>query len=658
MPGGCIRSPRCALAGHGPALPCAFGAGSPRVPTKVGSYQGTAEAGPSSHAMGGAGCHDRGLPSREPALVKTRLAVALLIALSAPAVALAAPPTAAAPASVAAESAADAAFRALYEKEWKWRQDGGGEASEDGDAPANATRLPDVGAAAQQARLKVWDQALADLKQIDPKALSADNQINYAIYHDQIFNLAEDVRLRGYEMPFNADSSFWSNLSFMARREMKTAQDYRNYIARLNDVPRYFGQQTDNMRAGLKRGFSVPRAVLDGREVSIATVAELKDPTESPLYAPFKKLPSTIPAAEQATLREQASAAISGKVVPAFQQLRTFFVNEYVPQARSTLAAEAMPDGKVYYRQQIHEYTTLDLSPDQIHQIGLGEVARIQKEMNDIIKQVGFKGSFAQFLTFLRTDPQFYAKTPNELLYRAAWISKRIDGVIGKYMTLPRARFTIVPVPPDIAPFWTAGRGGMGTYWLNTYNLPARPLYNLPALTLHESDPGHALQGALAAEQGEQPEFRRNAYISAYGEGWGLYSEKLGVEMGIYETPYEDFGRLTYEMWRAARLVIDTGVHSKGWTREQAIAYLRDHTALSEHEVTTEVDRYISWPGQALSYKLGEIAIVRLRAQAEKELGDKFDVKGFHDAVLKQGSVPLPVLEQQIQAYIAQRKKA
>ncbi|HDS1651356.1 DUF885 domain-containing protein [Stenotrophomonas maltophilia] len=590
--------------------------------------------------------------------MKTRLAVALLIALSAPAAVVAAPPALAASAPATTESAADAAFRALYEKEWKWRQAGGGEASEDGDAPANATRLPDVGAAAQQARLKVWDQTLAELKKIDPKTLSADNQVNYAIYRDQVFNLAEEVRLRAYEMPFNSDSSFWSNLSFMARREMKTAQDFRNYIARLDDVPRYFGQQTENMRAGLKRGFSVPRAVLDGREVSIATVAELKDPTESPLYAPFKKLPASIPAAEHAQLQAQARAAISGKVVPAFQQLRTFFVNEYVPQARTTLAAEAMPEGKAFYRQQIHEYTTLDLSPDEIHRIGLGEVARIQKEMNDIIQQVGFKGSFGEFLTFLRTDPQFYAKTPNELLYRAAWISKRIDGVIGKYMTLPRARFTIVPVPPDIAPFWTAGRGGMGTYWLNTYNLPARPLYNLPALTLHESDPGHALQGALAAEQGEQPEFRRNAYISAYGEGWGLYSEKLGVEMGIYETPYEDFGRLTYEMWRAARLVIDTGVHSKGWTREQAIAYLRDHTALSEHEVTTEVDRYISWPGQALSYKLGEIAIVRLRAQAEKELGDKFDVKGFHDAVLKQGSVPLPVLEQQIQAYIAQRKQA
>ncbi|MDQ1060897.1 DUF885 family protein [Stenotrophomonas sp. SORGH_AS_0282] len=591
--------------------------------------------------------------------MKSPLVAALLLALALPAhAALAAPPAApaVAPASLATESPADAAFRAIYEKEWAWRQAGGGEASEDGDGPATATRMPDVGAAAQQARLAVWDDVLAQLGKVDTKALSPTNQVNYAIYRDQVFNLAEEVRLRGYEMPFNSDSSFWSNLSFMARRELKTAADYRNYIARLNDVPRYFDQQTDNMRAGLKRGFSVPRAVLDGREVSIATVAELKDPTQSPLYAPFKKLPASIPAAEQTQLQAQARQAISASVVPAFVKLRTFFVGEYVPQARTTLAAEALPDGKAYYQQQIHEYTTLDLTPQQIHEIGLKEVARIQKEMNDVIKEVKFKGSFADFLAFLRTDPQFYAKTPDELLHRAAWISKRVDGVIGKYMTLPRARFTIVPVPPDIAPFWTAGRGGMGTYWVNTYNLPARPLYNLPALTLHESDPGHALQGALAAEQGEQPEFRRNAYISAYGEGWGLYSEKLGVEMGIYETPYEDFGRLTYEMWRAARLVIDTGVHHKGWTREQALAYLRDHTALSEHEVTTEVDRYISWPGQALSYKLGEIAIVRLRGEAEKALGDRFDVKSFHDAVLSQGSVPLPVLDAQIRAYIDARR--
>lgn len=590
--------------------------------------------------------------------MKTRLAVALLVALSAPALVQAAPPsTATAPATVVGENAADAAFRALYEKEWAWRQADGGEASEDGDAPASAARLPDVGPAAQQARLAVWDDVLAQLDRLDAKALSPANQVNLAIYRDQVFNLAQEVRLRGYEMPFNSDSSFWSNLSFMARREMKTAQDHRNYIARLNDVPRYFDQQTDNMRAGLARGFSVPRAVLDGREVAISNVADLADPTESPLYAPFRKLPASIPATEQAQLQAEARAAIAGKVIPAFQQLRTFFLQEYVPGARTSLAAEAMPEGKAFYRQQIHEYTTLDLSPDAIHRIGLDEVARIQKEMNAIIKQVGFKGSFAEFLAFLRTDPQFYAKTPDELLHRAAWISKRVDGVIGRYMTLPRARFTIVPVPPDIAPFWTAGRGGMGTYWLNTYNLPARPLYNLPALTLHESDPGHALQGALAAEQRDLPEFRRNSYISAYGEGWGLYCEKLGVEMGIYETPYEDFGRLTYEMWRAARLVIDTGVHSKGWSRDQALAYLRDHTALSEHEVTTEVDRYISWPGQALSYKLGEIAIVRLRAQAEKELGSRFDIKAFHDAILAQGSVPLPVLEAQVQRFIAEQSR-
>ena len=593
--------------------------------------------------------------------MKSPLTVALLLTLGLSATpAFAAAPSA--PATLATQSLDDQ-FKAIYEKEWAWRQTGGGEASEDSDAPANSTRLPDVSAEAQQARLKVWDEVLGKLKAIDPSKLSAENQINYAIYHYQVESLADEVRLGSYEMPFNSDSSFWSNLSFMARREMKTAEDYRNYIARLNDVPRYFDQQMVNMRAGLARGFSVPRAVLEGRDVSISTVAELKDPTESPLYEPLKKLPSSIPAAEQAKLQADARQAISGSVVPAFGKLLTFYRQEYVPQSRTTLAAEKMPGGKEFYRQQIREYTTLDLSPQQIHAQGLAEVNRIQQEMNAIIDKVGFKGKseqtrFADFLEFLRTDPQFYAKTPEELLSRAAWISKRADGQLGKYMTLPRARFTIVPVPPDIAPFWTAGRGGMGTYWLNTYNLPSRPLYNLPALTLHESDPGHSLQGAIAAEQKNLPEFRRNAYISAYGEGWALYCEKLGVEMGIYETPYEDFGRLTYEMWRAARLVIDTGVHSKGWTREQALAYLRDHTALSEHEVTTEVDRYISWPGQALSYKLGEIAIVRLRAQAEKELGDKFDIKGFHDTLLKQGSVPLPVLEQQIQAYIAERKKA
>ncbi|WP_343123882.1 DUF885 family protein [Pseudoxanthomonas sp. CF385] len=558
-----------------------------------------------------------------------------------------------------APSDADQRFQALYEKEWAWRQEQTGQADEDTDTSGDNTRLPDVGAAAHEARLKVWEQVLKDLDGIDATQLSAENRINLAIYRPQVENLAAEVRLRAYEMPFNSDSSFWSNLSFMARRQMKTADDYRAYAARLRDVPRHFDQHIANMRAGLARGFTVPRAVLDGRDVSIATVAEQRDPEQSAFYAPYKKMPASIPAAEQDVLRKEARAAISGQVVPAFGTLLTFFRTEYVPKARATLAAEAMPGGKDFYAQQIREYTTLDLSAEQIHAIGLKEVARIQAEMQEVIKQTGFKGTFAEFLTFLRTDPQFYAKTPQQLLDRAAWISKRVDGEVGKYIgTLPRGRFTIVEVPADIAPFWTAGRGGLGTYWLNTYNLPSRPLYNLPALTLHESSPGHSLQAALAQEQGEQPAFRRDNYISAYGEGWALYTEKLGKEMGIYETPYEDFGRLTYEMWRAARLVIDTGVHHKGWSRDQALAYLRDHTALSEHEVTTEVDRYISWPAQALSYKLGEIAIVRLRGEAERELGPKFDIKAFHDAVLKQGSVTLPVLDSQIRAFIAASKAA
>ncbi|NIJ91336.1 uncharacterized protein (DUF885 family) [Xanthomonas campestris] len=562
-----------------------------------------------------------------------------------------------APATLTAEAPADARFRAIYEKEWAWRQAETGQADEDSDTTGDNTHLPDVSAAAQQARLAVWDGVLKQLDGIDPRQLSPANQINFAIYRPQVENLAADVRLRLYEMPFNSDSSFWSNLGFMAQRPMKTAAEYRAYIARLNDVPRYFDQQMVNMRAGLARGFSVPRAVLDGRDVSIATIAEVKDPTESTFYAPFKQLPSQIPAAEQAQLREQAKAALSTAVLPAYSRLLAFFRNDYMPKARTTLAAEALPDGKAFYRQQIREYTTLELSPEQIHRIGLDEVARIQSQMNAIIQQVGFKGSFAQFLTFLRTDPQFYAKTPQELLDRAAWISKRVDGQVGKFIgTLPRGRFTIKPVPDDIAPFWTAGRGGATTYWVNTYNLPSRPLYNLPALTLHESSPGHSLQGSLALEQGEQPAFRRENYISAYGEGWALYTEKLGQEMGIYETPYEEFGRLTYEMWRACRLVIDTGVHHDGWSRAQALAYLRDRTALSEHEVTTEVDRYISWPGQALSYKLGEISIVKLRAEAEQQLGERFDIKAFHDVVLKQGSVTLPVLEQQVRAFIAESK--
>jgi len=582
--------------------------------------------------------------------VPVKASVALFLALLVSCL----PAFAAAPVDDGGPVSADQRFQAIHEREWAWRSREFGMGDKDDPDYQPRHTLRSVDAESQAARLQVWEDVLAELDTIDSARLSPENRVHLAVYRPQVENLAAEVRFGGYEMPFNSDSSFWSNLGFMARQELRTAEDYRAYIDRLADVPRHFDQHIENMRAGLARGFSVPRAVLDGRDVSISTVAELQDPTESPLYKPFERMPASIPAPEQAALRADARAAIADGVIPAHRKLLAFFREEYVPNARTTLGASEMPGGEAYYAQQIREYTTLELSPDQIHRIGLDEVARIRAEMDEVIAEAGFDGSFEQFLHFLRTDPQFYATTPEQLLHHAAWIAKRIDAVVGDYIgTLPRARFTIVPVPPEIAPFWTAGRGGNNTYWVNTYDLPSRPLYNLPALTLHEASPGHALQGALAEEQDALPAFRRETYISAFGEGWGLYVEKLGEEMGIYETPYEQFGRLTYEMWRACRLVIDTGIHAKGWTREQALAYLRDNTALSEHEVTTEVDRYISWPGQALSYKLGELAIVRLRGEAERELGDRFDIKAFHDMVLALGSVPLPVLESQVREFIA-----
>jgi uncharacterized protein (DUF885 family) len=559
--------------------------------------------------------------------------------------------------TAAAPGSADAKFEAIYGDEWKWRQQQFPGSDDDSATAVVPDRLPRVDAAAQDARLKYWNGVLEKLAAIPLDKLTPANRINFQVYKPQIEDLAADVRFRQYEMPFNADSQFWSDLGFLSGRHLRTVKDAENYIVLLNDVPRWFGENIVNMRAGLKRGFSVPRAVLAGRDVSITTYI-VKSPQDSDFYKPFKSLPATIPADVQAKLRAACAAAIRDKVIPSYAKLLTFFRNEYVPGARSTLAAEALPDGKAYYRQQIREYTTLDLDPDAIHAIGLKEVDRIQKEMDATMKATGFNGDMPAFLHFLRTDPRFYAKTPDELLMQASWIAKRVDAKLPQYFgLLPRGRFGIEPVPAAIAPFWTAGRGGAHTYWVNTYDLPSRPLYNLTALTLHESAPGHALQGELVEEQQGMPDFRK-AYISAYGEGWALYCEQLGKEMGIYLTPYDDFGRESYDMWRAARLVIDTGVHHLGWTREQAIEYLADHTALSEHEVETEVDRYISWPGQALSYKLGELKILELRELAEKELGAKFDIRKFHDAVLETGSVPLPVLEDHIKAFIAEQKQA
>lgn len=590
---------------------------------------------------------------QEGTRVKKTLMITLLAAF---ALAPGAWPLHAAPTTPASQTAAsaDAHFRTIYTTEWAWRTGQAG-ISTSGESQPNEGRLDNVDATRQQQRLDYWQNVLRQLDGVDVARLSPANQANYAIYREQIGNFIAGQKFMNWQMPFNSDSAFWSDIGYeLGGDRLRTVDDYHRYLDRLGQIPVYFDQQIANMRLGLQRGFSVPREVLKGRDASIAAVAELKDPTQSSFYEPFKQLPTSIPADQAQLLQGQALARIRDGVIPAYAKLLEFFRNDYVPQARTTLAAEALPDGKAFYRQQIREYTTLDLGPDAIHQIGLDQVAKIHAQMLEVMADSGFKGSFPEFLQFLRSDPQFYAKTPEELLMRSAWVAKQVDGQMARYFGhLPRQRFTIQPVPADIAPYYTSGRGGADAYLVNTYDLPSRPLYNMPALTLHESYPGHALQLELADEQHGQPAFRRNSYISAYGEGWGLYSEYLGNEMGIYKTPYQRFGYLTYQMWRACRLVVDTGIHHLGWTRQQGIEFLTVNTALSAREIANEVDRYISWPGQALSYELGYLKILELRARAEKTLGAKFDLRHFHDTVLSTGSVPLPVLEQRIDRFIA-----
>jgi uncharacterized protein (DUF885 family) len=570
----------------------------------------------------------------------------LLILAAAAAVAAGAP----AP-SHSGAGTADARFKAIYSAEWKWRQ---AEFGDDDDGKRMVDQFEHVDPATQDARLKRWSDVLAQVDAIPAAQLSAGERVNREIYREQLQTLIADQKFKLYEMPFNSDSSFWADIAPSEHSSYPNVAQYQAYIARLNDIPRYYRDQIANMRSGLKRGFSVPRETLAGRDVSILAAADPAKPEDNPFFRPFKNFPATIPPADQARLREAGLKAVQAAVIPAHQQLLAFYRDEYLPGARATLAAEAMPDGKAFYRSQIKEYTTLDLSPEQIHDMGLKEVARIHAEMLDTMKASGFKGTFPEFLQFLRTDPQFYAKTGDELLMRASWISKKQDGKIGKWIGhLSRERFGIDPVPMSIAPFYTSGRGGRDGCLMNTYDLPSRPLYNLTSLVLHECSPGHSLQLQLASEMKGLPEFRRDSYISAYGEGWALYVEKLGKEMGMYETPYDEFGRETFEMWRAARLVVDTGIHHYGWSRQQAIDYLKENTALAPHDIEIEVDRYITWPGQALSYKLGEMDIERLRAKAEAALGPKFDIRAFHDAVLATGSVPLPVLDAQIDQFIA-----
>ena len=534
-----------------------------------------------------------------------------------------------------------------------------------GDTQA-AAKLHDVSAKAYDKRAKKLKGFIKKIEGIDPQALGFEDQISHTMFREQLNNILADIQFKEYQTPINSESSFHINLARThAQLSFKTMADYLNYLTRLKQVDQVIDDHIKNMRAGLKRGFTQPKVIIQHFPEHIRQYIH-SDATQSSFYKPFANPQEQIDSETWEELSSKAKNIIQKNIMPAYQRFHDFMQDEYLPAARTDIGAYALPDGKAYYQQQIKEYTTLDLTPEQIHAIGWQEVKRIRAEMEALIQKTEFKGSFAEFIHFLRTDPRFYAKSSDELLKEARNHSKKMDGLLPKLFTrLPRQPYAVNPVPSAIAPNYTTGRyvdapldsERPGQYWVNTHALEKRPLYNLEALTLHEAVPGHHLQISLSKELDHLPNFRRYNYISAHGEGWGLYSEKLGKEVGFYQDPYSDFGRLTYEMWRAMRLVVDTGMHAMGMSREEAIRLMQENTALSSHNVRTEIDRYIGWPGQALSYKLGEIKIWELRRKAEQQLGPQFNIRTFHDTLLGSGSVSLDALEKIIDRYIQQNKK-
>jgi len=521
--------------------------------------------------------------------------------------------------------------------------------------------FPGMTPADEKRRAAFYQEELTILKEIDPAQLSRQDKISFELLKFLLEDRIAEVAFESYLVPLNAEGGWYTDFLVAAdRQRFYSKEDYEKYIARLAGFKDWAAQHIHLMESGLAKGRTAPHDILKGREnvVDHLVTARAED---SPFYKPFQNMPAHIPAAEQEALQQAGRSAILDSVVPGYRSFIDFWKNTYIPGAVKAPGIAAQPNGRDYYEQRVRYFTTLPMTADEVFETGQREVARIRSEMEAIIREVGFEGDFAAFLDFLRTDPQFYPQTPEGLLKEASFIAKKIDGKLPQYFgKLPRNPYGVSPVPEVLAPTYTAGRYSPGSpeqqragfYWVNTYNLPARPLYVLPALTLHEAVPGHHLQISLAQELENMPDFRRDTYLSAFGEGWALYCEWLGEEMGIYGTPYERFGRLTYEMWRACRLVVDPGLHVKGWGREQAIAFMAGNTALSLHECTTEIDRYIGWPGQAVSYKIGELKIRELRKNAEEALGGKFDLRAFHDLVLSEGAVPLFVLEEMVREWV------
>jgi uncharacterized protein (DUF885 family) len=511
-----------------------------------------------------------------------------------------------------------------------------------------------------QRRYNFYLTQMQVLKSINAAKLKLDDKIDLELMKYRLQDELTYFEFKEYMNPILSDNGFHTSLPIEASRKYSTVNEYKKYIIRLNAFPAYAAEQMDWIKKGLEIGISQPRAALTGYEATYNT--HIVDSVEkSVFFQPFKTKPAIISDADWQQIVRDGKQAIQKNVISAYKSIRDFFEKEYYIKARKTLGVSQIPNGKDYYAVLVKHHTTTDLSADSIFSIGMREVARIRNEMNVVMQEVNFQGAFGEFLKYLRTDAKFYATTPEQLLKEAAFISKKIDGKLPSlFGKLPRQPYGVLPVPDYLAPSYTTGRyvgasiqsRNSGTYWVNTYDLKSRTLYTLEALSLHEAVPGHHLQTALAQELTDIPKFRQGFYVNAFGEGWGLYSEYLGTELGLYKDAYSKFGRLTYEMWRACRLVIDVGIHAKGWTREQAVQFLSENSALSIHEVNTEVSRYITWPGQALAYKIGELKIIELRKKAEEALKDKFDIRAFHDLVLSQGSVTLSILELMVNDWI------
>lgn len=535
------------------------------------------------------------------------------------------------------------------------------------DVSAGQPLFPALTPADLARRADFYRQLASRLDAIDRAALPRADQIS----RDILARLARDSVARhdfgGELMSLTSDWGFHiATAALPSSMPLRSETDYRRYLAMLQQLPGHFDANIALLEAGVDRGMVLPAAILPHYAHTIRSHV-VERPEDSVFYSPMMAMPDAVSESAATEIQAQARELVASSVIPAYQRFLDFFEQQYIPAGRDSLGATELPDGDAYYQWLIEHFTTLPLDAETIHQTGLREVARIRAAMQQVMDEVEFTGEFSEFLTFLREDPRFYAETPEQLLKEAAYISKRMDAQLPKlFGHLPRTPYGVAPVPDHLAPNFTGGRyigtslGSTqpGYYWVNTYALESRPLYVLEALSLHEAVPGHHLQIALAMEAEGLPAFRRDLYLSAFGEGWGLYSEGLGEEVGFYTDPYSRFGRLTYDMWRACRLVVDTGLHAFGWSKQQAIDYLAGNTALSLHEVGTEVDRYISWPGQALSYKIGELKIRELRREAEQALGADFDVREFHDAVLANGTVPLPVLEQEIRLFIADQLNA